>query len=82
MGTNEIVVRMVAKAEELDIILESDLVSSIEHCYDWAKNWLRDQPKTRLEWKIRNNLQELMENSMICKVDKALATMKRDVGCK
>lgn len=82
MGENEIVVRMVAKAEELDIILESDLLSSIEHCYDWAKSFLRDQPKARLEFKIRNNLQEIMENSMIVKVDRAIATAKRDVGAK
>ena len=82
MGTNEIIIRMVAKSEELDVIMESDLISSIEHCYDWTKTFLRDQPKTRLEFKIRNSLQEIMESSMVCKVDKAIATAKRDVGCK
>ncbi|HQH40222.1 MAG TPA: hypothetical protein PK825_00620, partial [Bacteroidales bacterium] len=74
--------RMVAKSEELDILMESDLISSIEHCYDWTKTYLRDQPKTRIEYKIRNNLQEVMEHSMNAKIDRALATVRRDVGSK
>jgi fructose-1,6-bisphosphatase len=82
MGDHEIIVRMVAKSEELDVIMESELISSIEHCYDWAKTWLRDQPKTRIEFKVRNSLQQLMEESMINKIDKAIATAKRDVGSK